>query len=62
MPKKPGITEPVKQSKTFLVLIRKTSGGWKTFREDLSADQSNFDGLMCLGRFFGSEIVIMEIS
>jgi len=28
-----------KQTMTFLVLIRKTPGGWKTFREVLSADQ-----------------------
>jgi|GEM_PF-3770390 len=27
------------QTMTFLVLIRKTSEGWKTFREVLSADQ-----------------------
>ena len=28
-----------KQTMTFLVLIRKTADGWKTFREALSADQ-----------------------
>lgn len=28
-----------KETMTFLVLIRKTEGGWKTFREVLSADQ-----------------------
>jgi len=29
-----------KETMTFLVLIRKTEEGWKTFREVLSADQS----------------------
>jgi ketosteroid isomerase-like protein len=29
-----------KETITFLVLIRKTAEGWKTFREVLSADQS----------------------
>lgn len=28
-----------KETMTFLVLIRKTADGWKTFREVLSADQ-----------------------
>ena len=28
-----------KETMTFLVLIRKTASGWKTFREVLSADQ-----------------------
>lgn len=31
--------EPVRETMTFLVLIRKTDQGWKTFREVVSADQ-----------------------
>jgi ketosteroid isomerase-like protein len=30
---------PIVQTMTFMVLIRKTSEGWKTFREVVSADQ-----------------------
>jgi uncharacterized protein (TIGR02246 family) len=30
---------PIIQTMTFMVLIRKTPGGWKTFREVVSADQ-----------------------
>ena len=32
--------ERVTRTMTFLVLIRKTDAGWKTFREVVSADQS----------------------
>jgi uncharacterized protein (TIGR02246 family) len=32
-----GVQRPVKESSTFLVLIRKTSDGWKTYREVLSS-------------------------
>jgi uncharacterized protein (TIGR02246 family) len=32
-----GVQQPVKESSTFLVLIRKTSDGWKTYREVLSS-------------------------
>jgi ketosteroid isomerase-like protein len=35
----PGDGEPVTQTMTFMVLIRRTPAGWKTFREVLSADQ-----------------------
>ena len=30
---------PIVETMTFVVLIRKTAGGWKTFREVVSADQ-----------------------
>lgn len=30
---------PITQTMTFMVLIRKTANGWKTFREVVSADQ-----------------------
>ena len=33
------ISDGLKETMTFLVLIRKTDDGWKTFREVLSADQ-----------------------
>ena len=33
------LSDGMKQTMTFLVLIRKTDEGWKTFREVLSADQ-----------------------
>jgi ketosteroid isomerase-like protein len=33
------LSDDSKQTMTFLVLIRKTADGWKTFREVLSADQ-----------------------
>ena len=33
------LADGMKETMTFLVLIRKTSDGWKTFREVLSADQ-----------------------
>jgi uncharacterized protein (TIGR02246 family) len=36
----PGATEPKKETSTFLVLIRKTPEGWKTYREVLAANQS----------------------
>ena len=32
--------DPVRETMTFLVLIRKTDQGWKTFREVVSADQT----------------------
>jgi uncharacterized protein (TIGR02246 family) len=35
----PGFEEPVVETMTFMVLLRKTDDGWKTFREVLSADQ-----------------------
>jgi len=35
----PGATERTKETMTFLVLIRKTPDGWKTFREVVSANQ-----------------------
>ena len=34
-----GDESPVEETMTFMVLIRKTPRGWKTFREVLSADQ-----------------------
>ena len=34
-----GEQEPIKETSTFLVLIRKTPEGWKTYREVLSSDQ-----------------------
>lgn len=34
-----GAAEPVKETSTFLVLVRKTSEGWQTYREVLSANQ-----------------------
>ena len=34
----PGATEPVIETMTFLVLIRKTADGWKTYREVLTAN------------------------
>ena len=36
---RPGESVPVAETMTFMVLIRKTKEGWKTFREVLSADQ-----------------------
>ena len=33
------LADGTKETMTFLVLIRKTADGWKTFREVLSADQ-----------------------
>jgi ketosteroid isomerase-like protein len=33
-----GAGEPVTETSTFLVLIRKTPEGWKTYREVLSAN------------------------
>ena len=36
----PGAAEPVIETMTFLVLIRKTDEGWKTYREVLSANQA----------------------
>jgi uncharacterized protein (TIGR02246 family) len=36
----PGTGSRVKETMTFLVLIRKTDDGWKTFREVVSADQA----------------------
>jgi uncharacterized protein (TIGR02246 family) len=35
----PGATQPKKETSTFLVLIKKTPEGWKTYREVLSANQ-----------------------
>lgn len=35
----PGESSKVEETMTFIVLIRKTRDGWKTFREVLSADQ-----------------------
>ena len=35
-----GLADGSKQTMTFLVLVRKTEAGWKTFREVLSADQA----------------------
>lgn len=35
----PGATTPVKKTSTFLVLLRKTADGWRTYREVLSANQ-----------------------
>ena len=35
----PGSGDRVAQTMTFLVLIKKTSDGWKTFREVVSEDQ-----------------------
>ena len=35
----PAGEERIQQTMTFLVLIRKTDAGWKTFREVVSADQ-----------------------
>ncbi len=32
----PGTTEPVSETSTFFVLIRKTSEGWQTYRETLT--------------------------
>ena len=34
----PGSEDRVRETMTFLVLIRKTSAGWKTFREVVSSD------------------------
>ncbi len=34
-----GYESPLEETMTFMVLIRKTPDGWKTFREVLSADQ-----------------------
>lgn len=34
-----GASEPVRETYTFLVLIRKTPEGWQTYREVLSANQ-----------------------
>lgn len=34
-----GATEPVRETSTFLVLVRKTPEGWKTYREVLSSNQ-----------------------
>ena len=36
------LPDGVKESITFLVLIRKTAEGWKTFRESLSPDQKEW--------------------
>ena len=35
----PAGEERIRQTMTFLVLIRKTDSGWKTFREVVSSDQ-----------------------
>jgi len=36
----PGSGKELTETMTFMVLIRKTSDGWKTYREVLSADQT----------------------
>ncbi|MEO5824322.1 MAG: DUF4440 domain-containing protein [Gemmatimonadales bacterium] len=36
----PGAATPVKESFTFLVLVRKTAEGWQSYREVLSANQT----------------------
>ena len=35
----PGANEPVTETMNFLVIIRRTPEGWKTYREVLSANQ-----------------------
>lgn len=34
-----GTTDPIKETSTFFVLIRKTPEGWQTYRETLSPNQ-----------------------
>lgn len=35
----PGAKKPIAETSTFFVLVRKTSEGWQTYRETLSANQ-----------------------